>query len=147
MSKSSDFYDFIVIGGGSAGYAAARTAIDLGLKTAVVDGGPQIGGLCILRGCMPTKALLESAHRKHEIERASEFGLSVSGTVKPNWKKVIARKDALIEEFAKYRRDQLKNSKFDFFRARVTFLDANTIRLSPAKASAKGIPKKLTASS
>ncbi|MEM1158988.1 MAG: NAD(P)/FAD-dependent oxidoreductase [Verrucomicrobiota bacterium] len=147
MSDSSTCYDFIVIGGGSAGYAAARTAMDLGLKTAVVDGGSQIGGLCILRGCMPTKALLEPAHRKHEIERAAEFGLSLSGSVKPNWKKVVARKDALIEEFASYRRGQLKNSKFDFYRARATFLDADTIRLSPVKASAEDIPKKLRAGS
>ncbi len=146
MSDSATVYDFIVIGGGSAGYAAARTAVDLGLKTAVIDGGPQVGGLCILRGCMPTKALLESAHRKHEIERATTFGLKVNGFVKPDWKKVVARKDKLIEDFASYRREQLKNSKFDFFRARATFLDTHTIRLAPVKTSANGIagiPKKL----
>jgi len=54
-------YDFAVIGGGSAGYAGARTAVDLGLKTVVVEGGLEVGGLCILRGCMPSKTLLESA--------------------------------------------------------------------------------------
>ena len=43
-------YDFLVIGGGSAGYAAARTAHDLGLSTAVIDGAAELGGLCILRG-------------------------------------------------------------------------------------------------
>ncbi len=54
-------HDFVIIGGGSAGYAAARTAAGLGLRTAVVEGGAEVGGLCILRGCMPSKTLIESA--------------------------------------------------------------------------------------
>ena len=54
-------YDVAVLGGGSAGYAAARTAAGAGLKTAVIEGGEEVGGLCILRGCMPTKALLYTA--------------------------------------------------------------------------------------
>ena len=53
-------YDVIVIGGGSAGYAAARTAQELGAKVAIIDKGP-LGGLCILRGCMPTKTILRSS--------------------------------------------------------------------------------------
>ena len=51
-------YDLAVIGAGSGGYAAARTAVAEGLKTVVIEGGEEVGGLCILRGCMPTKALL-----------------------------------------------------------------------------------------
>ncbi len=46
-------FDVDVIGGGSAGYAAARTAAALGAKTVVIESGPKVGGLCILRGCMP----------------------------------------------------------------------------------------------
>ena len=53
-------HDVVVIGGGSAGYAAARTARDAGANVAIVDHGP-LGGLCILRGCMPTKSILRSA--------------------------------------------------------------------------------------
>ena len=75
---SADF-DFLIIGGGSAGYAAARTAAALGLKTCVVDGAEELGGLCILRGCMPSKALLESAARISTLSRAREFGLRASG--------------------------------------------------------------------
>ena len=68
-------FDVAVIGGGSAGFAAARTASCLGARAVVIEGGAQVGGLCILRGCMPSKSLLESAHRWHEIGRAREFGL------------------------------------------------------------------------
>jgi hypothetical protein len=63
-------YDFVVIGGGSAGYAGARTAAALGLKVAVVEGGREVGGLCILRGCMPSKTLLESARRFRVLKQA-----------------------------------------------------------------------------
>ena len=69
-------HDVIVIGGGSAGYAAARTARDAGADVAIVDQGP-LGGLCILRGCMPTKAILRSAEVAVLFRRAKEFGLSL----------------------------------------------------------------------
>ena len=67
MRRSSSFdYDVAVIGGGSAGYAAARTATDAKLRTVVIEGGKEVGGLCILRGCMPSKALLHAAHVLHQ---------------------------------------------------------------------------------
>lgn len=121
-------YDFAVIGGGSAGYAGARTAAGLGLKTVVVEGGREVGGLCILRGCMPSKTLLESAHRFRVLKRAAEFGLSC-GTPEFNTSAIIARKKRLVAEFADYRREQLESGKFDFLRGRAEFLDPHTIRV------------------
>lgn len=121
-------FDLAVVGGGSAGYAAARTAAALGLKVAVVEGGERVGGLCILRGCMPTKAMLESAHRNHEIGRAAEFGIRV-GKPKPDWKAILKRKDRLISEFADYRQSQLEKGKFSFFRAKGRFTTPNHLAL------------------
>src|SRR3990170_4338828 len=100
-------YDFAIIGGGSAGYAAARTAADQGLKTAVVEGGPEIGGLCILRGCMPSKTLIESANRNLTLRRAGEFGLRATG-LEVHADEIVARKRRLIGGFADYRREQLE---------------------------------------
>lgn len=135
-------FDLAVIGGGSAGYAAARTAAGLGLKVAVVEGGRQVGGLCILRGCMPTKTMLESAHRNHEIGRAQEFGIRV-GKAKPNWKAILGRKDRLIGEFANYRQEQLEKGKFTFYRAQGRFLGEHRLGLS---AVGKGkVPKEIEA--
>ena len=68
-------FDVAVIGGGSGGYAAARTAAGAGLKTVVIEGGKEVGGLCILRGCMPTKALLYAAEVKHLAEHAETWGV------------------------------------------------------------------------
>lgn len=121
-------YDFAVIGGGSAGYAAARTAAAEGLRTVVIDGGAEVGGLCILRGCMPSKTLIESANRNLTLHRAAEFGLRASG-LKVHAPEIIARKRRLIGEFADYRREQLAGGRFDFIRARARFEDAHTLRL------------------
>ena len=121
-------YDLAVVGGGSAGYAAARTAAALGLKVAVVEGGEKVGGLCILRGCMPTKAMLESAHRNYEIGRAKEFGIRV-GKPRPDWKAILKRKDRLIAEFADYRREQLEKGKFTFYRAKGRFTGPHHLAL------------------
>ena len=105
-------YDFLVIGGGSAGYAAARTAHDLGLSTAVIDGAAELGGLCILRGCMPSKSLIESSNRSRAMRRAPEFGLR-AGEISVHTDEIIARKRRLISEFAEYRRGQLADGRFD----------------------------------
>ena len=58
-------FDFAVIGGGSAGFNAARLAGSLGRKTALIDGAEELGGLCILKGCMPSKTLLYAAEVLH----------------------------------------------------------------------------------
>jgi len=72
--KSFD-YDVAIIGGGSGGYAAARVAANAGLKTVVIEGGQEVGGLCILRGCMPTKALLYAAEVMHFASHAEPWGV------------------------------------------------------------------------
>lgn len=124
----SDAFDFIVIGGGSAGYAGAATAARLGLRTAVVEGGEQVGGLCILRGCMPSKTILESAHRAETIRRAEEFGLRAEyqGADGPA---ILARKRKLISEFADYRRGQLESGLFEMVRGRAKFAGSHTIEV------------------
>ena len=124
----SDAYDLVVIGGGSAGYAGASTAARLGLRTAVLEGGEMVGGLCILRGCMPSKTLLESAARAETIRRASDFGLRAEYKG-ADGSAIVARKRRLIEEFAGYRRTQLETGKFEFVRGRAQFVDPHTVEI------------------
>lgn len=121
-------YDFAVIGGGSGGYAAARTAASLGLSTVVIEGGEEIGGLCILRGCMPSKTLIESANRFRVLRHAAQFGLSAE-SIGFDATQIIARKRRLIGEFAAYRRDQLEGGEFDFIRGHAEFLDPHTLKV------------------
>ena len=121
-------FDLAVIGGGSGGYAAARTAAAAGLKTAVIEGGRAIGGLCILRGCMPTKAMLYAAEVKHLAEHTATWGVHAR-KVSFNFAKVMARKNAQIKDFADFRVQQFHAGKFKFIRANAKFLDAHTLEL------------------
>jgi pyruvate/2-oxoglutarate dehydrogenase complex dihydrolipoamide dehydrogenase (E3) component len=125
-------YDVAIIGGGSGGYAAARTVVGAGLKTVVIEGGEEVGGLCILRGCMPTKALLYAAEVKHLAERAGTWGVRAE-KVNFNFAKVMARKDLMIKDFAGHRVQQLNAGKFKFIRANAKFLNAHTVQLSNGK--------------
>jgi pyruvate/2-oxoglutarate dehydrogenase complex dihydrolipoamide dehydrogenase (E3) component len=128
-------FDVAIIGGGSAGYAAARTACALGANTVVIEGGKEMAGLCILRGCMPSKALLESAHRWHEINRAREFCL-IAKPVKVDMKCIQARKRHLIGGFAAHRRKQLRGGKFTLVRGMASFLDPHTLLVTRGRQQA-----------
>lgn len=139
MNDSSGPHDFdvAVIGGGSAGYAAARTAVNAGLKTVVIEGGSQIGGLCILRGCMPTKALLYASEMIHQTRNANRFGVRTDN-VTFDFSEVMARKRRLIGEFADYRREQLETGSFQFVRGTAKFNNSQSITLDTgAEISAK----------
>ncbi len=119
-------FDFVVLGGGSAGYAAARTAHELGLSVAVVDGADELGGLCILRGCMPSKTLIQSANRALSIRRAGEFGLRAHGfEVHPE--EIRDRKRELIDDFAGYRQGQLADGRFELIRGYGQYLSPTQI--------------------
>src|SRR2546427_10631364 len=92
-------YDLAIIGSGSGGYTAARTAAGAGLKAVVIEGGEEVGGLCILRGCMPTKALLYAAEVMHLASHPQAWGIRAED-ISFNFAQVMARKDALIKGFA-----------------------------------------------
>jgi pyruvate/2-oxoglutarate dehydrogenase complex dihydrolipoamide dehydrogenase (E3) component len=131
MSETTGTYDYdvAVIGGGSAGYAAARTAAGAGLRVAVIDGGKELGGLCILRGCMPSKALLYAAEVMHLCQQAGTWGVTVK-EARFDFAAVMARKDALIKEFADYRRQQLNEGAFELIRAQAQFVGPHALALS-----------------
>jgi len=129
MSTQHFDYDLAVIGGGSGGYAAARTGADAKLKTVVIEGGDPIGGLCILRGCMPTKALLYAAEVAHLARQASTWGIH-TGKVQFDFPAIMQRKHLLIEDFASFRRQQLQKGAFQFIHARAKFVDPHTVQLN-----------------
>ena len=134
MGSSQSVFDFevVILGGGSAGYAAARTAAAAGLRTAVVEGGEEIGGLCILRGCMPSKALLYAAEVMHLARHAGLWGIQAR-EIGFDFAKVMARKNVLIKEFAEDRRRQLGSGKFEFIRAQARFTGPHTVALSTGR--------------
>jgi pyruvate/2-oxoglutarate dehydrogenase complex dihydrolipoamide dehydrogenase (E3) component len=121
-------FDVAVVGAGSAGYAAARTLAAGGWKVAVVDGASELGGLCILRGCMPTKALLHAAELRQAFRHAEAWGIAAS-QVDVDVARLFDRKDVLIAEFARYRREQLEGGAFELIRGRAHFTGPHTLEI------------------
>lgn len=120
-------YDLVVIGGGSAGFSAAMTASNLNKKVAIIEKGP-FGGLCILKGCMPSKTLLHSARLSEEIKNSKEFGINISGNITFDIPKIINRKDKIIQGFADYRLEAVKKNKnIDLVTGTARFISKNEI--------------------
>ncbi len=128
-------FDVVVIGGGSAGYAAASTAQSAGAKVAIVDKGP-LGGLCILRGCMPTKTILRSSDIFSLMRRAKEFGLSVQNP-SADLAAINDRKNQLIAEFASYRVEQLNDPRFTLIQENASFISQSVLKIGGKTLTAK----------
>ena len=93
---SSNDFDLVVLGAGTGGYSAAFRAGQLGLKVALVD-EDKIGGTCLHRGCIPTKALLESAAFTDRVRHAKDYGVVVPGDVDIDYPAMAARRDAVVK--------------------------------------------------
>ena len=112
-------FDFCVLGVGSGGFAAAVTARSMGKSVALVDGTQQLGGLCILRGCMPSKTVLRSGEIAHLARAADRVGVHV-GSVEPDAAAVIKRKRRIIADFARERVEGIE--RFPLFRGNPHFI-------------------------
>jgi len=92
-------YDLVIVGSGPGGYVAAIRAAQWGLKTAVIEKDPFLGGTCLHVGCIPTKVFLHHADIYDNFQRAEEFGFEVKD-VKINWPAMLARKDKIVKKHA-----------------------------------------------
>jgi pyruvate/2-oxoglutarate dehydrogenase complex dihydrolipoamide dehydrogenase (E3) component len=115
----------IVIGAGSGGYAAARTARDLGATVAFVDPGP-LGGLCILRGCMPSKTLIATGDLMQAIRESGHLAVQ-TGAPKVDYAKLAARKRELVGGWADYRKAGIET--FPVFTGAAFFESPTTLRI------------------
>jgi dihydrolipoamide dehydrogenase len=93
---SSNDFDLVVLGAGTGGYTAAFRAAQLGLKVALVD-EDKIGGTCLHRGCIPTKALLESAGFVERVRHAKDYGLTLPGEPQVDYAQMAARRDQVVK--------------------------------------------------
>jgi dihydrolipoamide dehydrogenase len=100
-TSQETIYDVAVIGGGPAGYTAAIRGAEYGLKVALIDASPKLGGTCLHVGCIPTKALLFNAELWEYLKDAPEYGIAGIGTPALDWAAVLARKNAIITKHVK----------------------------------------------
>lgn len=109
----SNEYDVVVLGGGTGGYVAAIRASQLGMKVAVVEKG-KLGGTCLHRGCIPSKALLRSAEVFHTLKNGEQFGV-VTGEVGINFARMQERKQSIVDQLHKGVQHLMKQGKIDVY--------------------------------
>lgn len=124
-------YDVAVIGSGPGGYVAAIRCAQLGLKTAIIEKYSTLGGTCLNVGCIPSKALLDSSHHYEEaVKHFADHGIEIPGEVKMNLKKMIERKDSVVEQTTKGIEFLMGKNKIDTFEGVGSFKDATHIEIT-----------------
>jgi dihydrolipoamide dehydrogenase len=106
-------YDLVILGGGTGGYVAAIRAAQLGVKTAIVEAG-KLGGTCLHKGCIPSKALLRSAEVYSTLKEGEEYGITATG-IGYNFTKVQERKQKIVDQLHKGVQHLMKQGKIDVF--------------------------------
>lgn len=126
MSQS---YDLVVVGAGPGGYVAAARASALGLKTAIVEKDKALGGTCLHRGCIPTKALLHAADVFTEIKDASKIGILTDG-VRVDWAQVQKYKTRIINTNAGGVQHLMKSKKVEVYTGFGVLKSANVVEVT-----------------
>ena len=135
---SSNDFDLVVLGAGTGGYTAAFRAAQLGLKVALVD-EDKIGGTCLHRGCIPTKALLESAAFADRVRHAKDFGVVIEGEPGIDYAQMAKRRDQVVTRLWKGLQSLVTKNKVSWIAGRGRLEGPNKIRVSqPAEDGSPG---------
>jgi len=136
MSK----YDVAIIGSGPGGYVAAIRCAQLGMKTAIIEKYPTLGGTCLNVGCIPSKALLDSSHHYEEaVKHFETHGIAIEGEIKVNLEKMIARKQSVVDQTTKGIQFLMDKNKIDVYEGLGSFKDAHLITIKKNKGKAQTI--------
>ena len=123
-------YDVLVIGSGPGGYVAAIRGSQLGMKTAIIEKYSTMGGTCLNVGCIPSKALLDSSHHYEDaIKKFPEHGIDIKGEINFDLSKMIARKQAVVDQTTKGIDFLMKKNDIKVFNGIGSFKDNNNVDL------------------
>ena len=136
---SSNDFDLVVLGAGTGGYTAAFRAAQLGLRVALVD-EDKLGGTCLHRGCIPTKALLESAGFAERVRHAKDFGLKLPGEPEIDYAQMAARRDQVVKRMWTGLKTLVDKNKVTWIQGRGRLEGPNKVRV--AQAGEDGTPGK-----
>ncbi|MBX3030652.1 MAG: dihydrolipoyl dehydrogenase [Chloroflexi bacterium] len=128
-TRDPDTFDLVVIGAGTGGYSAAFRAAQLGLSVALID-QHKIGGTCLHRGCIPTKAMLESADLLDRIRKAGTYGLVVEGSVAGDPVAIATRRQAVVDRLHKGLMSLVRKNQVAYIRGTATLEGATRIRVA-----------------
>ncbi|MBW3635546.1 MAG: dihydrolipoyl dehydrogenase [Armatimonadetes bacterium] len=121
-------FDVLVIGAGPGGLAAALGAAGGGLHVAVVEAG-EVGGVCLNRGCIPTKTLLESVGVLRLMRRAKGFGIDLSGEISPDFGAMQARKAEVVAHLRAHTRETLEEAGVEILQGHARFVEEDTLEI------------------
>ncbi len=135
-------FDVVIIGSGPGGYVSAIRCAQLGFKTAIIEKYSTLGGTCLNVGCIPSKALLSSSHHYAEIAHFADHGIELSGAVKVNLEKMIARKQAVVDQTSGGINYLMDKNKVTVFNGLGSFVDATHVAIAKADGSSETIEAK-----
>ncbi|MNX27218.1 Dihydrolipoyl dehydrogenase [compost metagenome] len=135
-------FDVVIIGSGPGGYVSAIRCAQLGFKTAIIEKYSTLGGTCLNVGCIPSKALLSSSHHYAEIAHFADHGIELSGEVKVNLEKMIARKQAVVDQTSGGINYLMDKNKVTVFNGLGSFVDATHVAIAKADGSSETIEAK-----
>lgn len=136
-------YDVAVIGSGPGGYVAAIRCAQLGMKTAIIEKYPTLGGTCLNVGCIPSKALLDSSHHYEDaVKHFEEHGIEIPGEIKINLEKMIGRKQAVVDQTTKGIEFLMDKNKIDVLQGLGSFKDATHVNITKEDGSSDTIEAK-----
>ncbi|MFC4817093.1 dihydrolipoyl dehydrogenase [Flavobacterium sp. GCM10023249] len=137
-------FDVVIIGSGPGGYVSAIRCAQLGMKTAIIEKYSTLGGTCLNVGCIPSKALLASSHHFEELQHFADHGIEVSGEVKVNLEKMIARKQAVVDQTSGGVKFLMDKNNITVFEGVGSFENATTIIVTKNDGSVEKIEAKNT---
>jgi dihydrolipoamide dehydrogenase len=132
-----DSFDVIVIGAGTGGYSCALRAAALGKKVALVERDERLGGTCLLRGCIPTKALLQSAAVMDEVNRSQEWGIKASG--EPDWSQVLQFKSKVVDKLVSGLTSLVKARKIEVIKGTGKLTAPNAVEVDGRRLDAPAV--------
>ena len=135
-------FDVVIIGSGPGGYVSAIRCSQLGFKTALIEKYNSLGGTCLNVGCIPSKAMLSSSHHFAEMKHFEENGIEISGDIKVNLEKMIARKQAVVDQTVGGINYLMDKNKITVFNGIGSFVDATHLDVTKADGTIEKIEAK-----
>ncbi|WP_016991245.1 dihydrolipoyl dehydrogenase [Flavobacterium sp. ACAM 123] len=135
-------FDVVIIGSGPGGYVSAIRCAQLGFKTAIIEKYSVLGGTCLNVGCIPSKALLASSHNYADVSHFADHGIEISGEVKVNLEKMIARKQAIVDQTTGGVKYLMDKNKITVLEGLGSFVDATHVAVAKEDGTSETVEAK-----
>jgi dihydrolipoamide dehydrogenase len=137
--QSNTEYDIAIIGAGPGGYVSALYGALKGAKIALIEKDRRLGGTCLLRGCIPSKAMVKTGELMLEMRHPDQYGLALEGTVRLDWERTVQRKDKVVDGLVNGLGGLLKSRKVDVIHGHGMITSPRTVMVEGREVRARNI--------